>query len=70
MFFMNKNFNKSDFLNNYQDKNPIVIKNCFDVSELSWNKINEIIERSNIHADDFKLAYQGIVEKHHYTEVF
>lgn len=67
---MNKNFNKSDFLNNYQDKNPIVIKNCFDVSELSWNKINEIIERSNIHADDFKLAYQGIVEKHHYTEVF
>ena len=34
------------------------------------NKINEIIERSNIYANDFKIAYHGIVEKHHYLETF
>ena len=28
------------FLNNCHDKKPIVIKNYFDVSKLSWNKIN------------------------------
>ena len=37
---MSKNFNKLDFLNNYHDKKPIVIKNYFDISRLSWNKIN------------------------------
>ena len=67
---MSKNFNKLDFLNNYHDKKPIVIKNYFDVSRLSWNKINEIIERSNIYANDFKIAYHGIVEKCHYLETF
>lgn len=67
---MSKNFNKLDFLNNCHDKKPIVIKNYFDVSRLSWNKINEIIERSNIYANDFKIAYHGIVEKHHYLETF
>ncbi|WFF38436.1 cupin domain-containing protein [Moraxella nasibovis] len=67
---MDKNFNKSDFLNNYQDKKPIVFKNCFDVNSLSWEKINEIIERSNIHSDDFKVAYQGIVDKGCYIETF
>lgn len=37
---MSKSFNKLDFLNNCHDKKPIVIKNYFDVSRLSWNKIN------------------------------
>ncbi|RKL86753.1 hypothetical protein D6D74_04070 [Moraxella catarrhalis] len=37
---MSKSFNKLDFLNNCHDKKPIVIKNYFDVSKLSWNKIN------------------------------
>ena len=67
---MNKNFNKSEFLNNYKDKKPIIIKNCFDVSGISWDNINEIVERNNIYSDDFKIAYQGIVEKHHYVETF
>lgn len=35
----------NDFIDEYQDKKPIVIKKCFDVNGLSWQKINEVIER-------------------------
>lgn len=37
---------------------------------MSWGKINEIIERNNINSDEFKIAYQGIVDKHHYVEQY
>lgn len=44
-FLMNKNFEKLEFLDNYQDKKPIVIKKCFETDSLTWEKINEIIRK-------------------------
>ncbi|MCL1624304.1 cupin-like domain-containing protein [Moraxella sp. Tifton1] len=67
---MNKNFEKLEFLDNYQDKKLLLSKKCFETDGLTWEKINEIIERNNINPDEFKIAYQGIVEKHHYLETY
>lgn len=60
----------NDFIDDYQDKKPIVVKKCFDTGGLTWGKINKIVERNNINSDEFKMAYQGIVEKHHYIEQY
>ncbi|MDO4441673.1 MAG: cupin domain-containing protein [Moraxella sp.] len=60
----------NDFIDDYQDKKPIVVKKCFDTGGLTWGKINKIVERNNINSDEFKIAYQGIVAKHHYIETF
>ncbi|OOS06584.1 Ribosomal protein L16 Arg81 hydroxylase, contains JmjC domain [Moraxella cuniculi DSM 21768] len=67
------NLNKQtqhDFLTNYQDKKPYLFKNIAGIDWFDWLQINQIIERADIISDDFKIAHQGIVEKHHYVESF
>lgn len=67
------NLNKQtqhDFLTNYQDKKPYLFKNIAGIDWFDWLQISQIIERADIISDDFKIAHQGIVEKHHYVESF
>ncbi|MDD0975996.1 JmjC domain-containing protein [Pseudomonas fontis] len=65
------NISKAHFIDQYQGKKPLLIKNAFDVSQaFSWADANQIIERSSVDSDDFKILHNGLVPKHEYVEAY
>ncbi|MBE8718762.1 JmjC domain-containing protein [Cellvibrio polysaccharolyticus] len=60
----------NDFIKNYQEKKPLLLKGAVNKENFSWQDANEIFERSDVISDDFKISCQGIVQKSEYVEKF
>ncbi len=58
----------SSFIEQYQEKKPLLLRKVVCLDEFSWSHINEIFERSDVASDDFKLSFDGIRPKHEYVE--
>lgn len=59
-----------DFLSEYQEKKPLLIKSAFSPGKFTWRDANEIFERSAVDSKDFKIAFNGIRPKHEYVESY
>lgn len=59
---------KPDFLSNYQEKKPLLIRNAVSPDLFAWKDANEIFERCDVASPSFKLSYEGIRPKHEYVE--
>jgi ribosomal protein L16 Arg81 hydroxylase len=59
-----------EFVEEYQEKKPLVIKGAFKNDSFSWEDINGIYERSKVESDNFKLSYDGIRPKSEYVESY
>ncbi|WP_296216689.1 JmjC domain-containing protein [Pseudomonas sp. UBA2684] len=60
----------SEFLEEYQEGKPLLMKGAASVDSFSWQDTNEIFERADVASSDFKLSYDGIRPKHEYTESY
>jgi ribosomal protein L16 Arg81 hydroxylase len=60
----------SDFIENIQEKKPLLMKGAASTGHFSWRDANEIFERSDVASKDFKLAYEGIRPKEEYVESY
>ncbi len=69
---MNINFNvsASDFIKNYQEKKPLLIKGAVSADSFNWEDVNGIYDRSDVASNDFKLSYEGVRPKAEYVESF
>lgn len=67
---INFQISKPEFLEQYQEKKPLLLKGAVNVKSFSWQDANEIYERSDVASHDFKLAYEGIRPKHEYVESY
>jgi len=69
---MNISFNipANEFLEQYQEKKPLLMKGAVSSNDFSWRDANEIFERSNVASNDFKLSCDGIRPKHEYVESY
>lgn len=61
---------EEEFSSEYQEKKPFLFKNAVNPSCFSWNDVNDVLSRSNIASEDFKLSFDGIVPKHEYIETY
>lgn len=62
---------KADFIGRYQGKKPLLIKNAFEITQaFTWTDANQIIGRSSVESDDFKILHNGLVPKDEYVETF
>src|SRR5690606_19460640 len=59
-----------DFVKNYQEKKPLLLRGAANKENFSWQDANEIFERSDVISDDFKISCQGIIQKSEYVEKF
>ena len=65
------NISRTDFVKYYQGKKPLLIKKAFEVTQaFTWTDANQIIERSSVESDDFKILHNGLVPKSEYVETF
>lgn len=65
---INFNISPCDFLEQYQEKKPLLVKSAASISKFSWRDVNELFERGDVASDDFKLSFDGIRPKHEYVE--
>lgn len=59
-----------DFIENVQEKWPLLMKSAAFTENFSWRDVNEIFTRSDVASKDFKLAYDGIRPKDEYVESY
>ncbi|MGU7769110.1 JmjC domain-containing protein [Burkholderia sp. MR1-5-21] len=64
------NISSSDFIENFQEQKPLLMKAAATTEIFSWRDANEIFERSDVASKDFKLAYDGIRPKEEYVESY
>ncbi len=64
------NISPSCFLEKYQEKRPLLLKGAVTAGLFSWQDVNEVIERSDVASNDFKLTFDGIRPKHEYVESY
>lgn len=72
-FEMNINFNitRQEFLDEYLEKKPLIIKSAIDANTFNWSDINAVIERSDITSSGFKLlSQQKVLDKTEYIESY
>ncbi|WP_095078423.1 JmjC domain-containing protein [Pseudomonas sp. Irchel s3h17] len=69
---MNIAFNISfcDFIEQYQEKKPLLLKGAVSKNQFSWQDVNEIFDSCDVASDDFKLSLDGIRPKHEYVESY
>lgn len=60
----------SDFIEQYQEQKPLLMKGAAATANFSWRDVNEIFERSNVASKDFKLSCDGIRPKNEYVETY
>jgi len=65
---INFGLSRADFRQQYQEKQPLLIKGAVDPAGFTWGDVNTLFERCNVADDSFKLAYEGIRPKHEYVE--
>lgn len=64
------NISSCDFIEQYQEKKPLLLKGAVSTGQFSWQDANEIFDRSDVASDDFKLSLDGIRPKHEYVESY
>ena len=67
---INFSISSNDFIKNYQEKKPLLMKRAVPLEAFSWRDVNGIFERSDVASNDFKLAYKGIRAKSEYIESY
>ncbi|MDN7703355.1 MULTISPECIES: JmjC domain-containing protein [Burkholderia] len=60
----------SDFIESFQEKQPLLMRSAASTEVFSWRDVNEIFERSDITSKDFKLSCDGIRPKEEYVESY
>lgn len=61
---------KWEFLENYQEKKPLLMRGAFSPSSVRWRDVNELFQRCDALSGDFKLSFEGIRPKHEYLESY
>ncbi|MDC5255913.1 cupin domain-containing protein, partial [Acinetobacter baumannii] len=68
---INLNMPYSHFKENYQEKKPFVFKKSIKHNNVSWNDINEIINRCDASSNDFRVSFaDGNVPKEKYIQTY
>lgn len=58
------------FKKNYSERQPLLVRHGCNANGFTWRQANQIIERSDVLADSFKLTFDGIVSKEKYVESY
>ena len=61
---------RSDFLQFYQERQPLLMKGAVSSVKFSWSDANELFQRCDATSHDFKLSCDGIRPKHEYVESY
>lgn len=64
------NISTDDFLEAYQEKKPLLMRGAVSTEGISWRDVNEIVARSDVASDDFKLSFDRVLPKHEYVESY
>lgn len=60
----------SDFIEQYQEQKPLLMKGAASTANFTWRDVNEIFERSDVASKDFKVSCDGIRPKDEYVESY
>lgn len=64
------NIAADDFVDCYQEKKPLLMKRAVSVGDFCWRDVNEIMIRSDVASNDFKLSFGRVLPKHEYVESY